>query len=177
MIRCDEVRRISKKPSLVKAVLLATSFLTTTQRNTDRVYQAESKCAGWKTDATTDRQGWNKEQLRTVSRTHFFCEGTTLGQRDHSAFVYHSPYSIPMIVVLDMLRHAGGQAQTVCGSLYRCWLVRWDVVSPRLWDEFKAKIHIRCGKEMVVAARTTTTVINKKMSFTNRQVSQSIEIG
>ena len=56
-IRYGAVWTTSKKPSLVKAVLLATSFLTTTQRNTDRVYQAESKCAGWKTDATTDRQG------------------------------------------------------------------------------------------------------------------------
>ena len=35
-------------------------------------------------------------------------------------------------------------------------------VSPRLWDEFKGKIHIRCRKEIVVAAGGTATVINKK---------------
>ena len=35
-------------------------------------------------------------------------------------------------------------------------------VSPRLCDEFKGKIHIRCGKEIVVAAGGTATVINKK---------------
>ena len=87
------------------------------------------------TDATTDRQGWNKEQVELLSRTHFLCEGTILGHRDHNAFVYHSPYSIPMIVALNMLRHAGGQAQPVCGNLYRCWSVRCDfcITPPLGW--------------------------------------------